>query len=365
MPFDVIDMDPKFWHDKMIRELETGIGEPLYPGDERRIVAEELFYIIMSVVNYANARANAQFITSAAGEDLEALGALLGVSRLEASAATVTMKFTISAPAGVTITIPAGTRVTADGKLFFATAETVTASYDAGNVNIKAIALSPGADPNGMSVGSIATLVDPIPYVSSVANIDSPSGGSDVEDDSSLRQRIMLAPHSFSSAGAAKAYEYWARTADPAVADAKALSPSAGVVNVVILMNGGQVPTSAQLAEVNSVLSAETVRPLGIQVSAVAADQVSYTATASYYISADRAAEINEVKAAVEAAYADYLLWQKSALGRAINPDELRRRLLTAGAIRVDLTSPQWTELDADQVAAESASSALTYGGTL
>ena len=46
MAFDVISMDPKYWYDKMIRELEQGIGETLYPGDERRIVAEELFYII-------------------------------------------------------------------------------------------------------------------------------------------------------------------------------------------------------------------------------------------------------------------------------------------------------------------------------
>ena len=97
----------------------------------------------------------------------------------------------------------------------------------------------------------------------------------------------------------------------------------------------------------------------------VAAEAVSYTATAKYYISSDDTAEINAIKSRVESAYADYLVWQKAVLGRAINPDELRRRLLTAGANRVDLSSPQWTALDDDQVAAESTSSALTYGGTL
>lgn len=183
--------------------------------------------------------------------------------------------------------------------------------------------------------------------------------------DASLRRRIMLAPHSFSSAGAAKSYEYWARTADPAVADAKAASPSAGVVNVTVLMDGGKIPTAAQLKAVENVLSAQTVRPLGIQVNVVAAEAVSYTATAKYYISSDDTAEINAIKSRVESAYADYLVWQKAVLGRAINPDELRRRLLTAGANRVDLSSPQWTTLDDDQVAAESTSSALTYGGTL
>lgn len=366
LPFDVIDMDPKYWYDKMIRELEQEVGEPLYPGDERRIVAEELFYIVMSLANYANARANAQFVVSATGEDLEALGALLGVYRLEASSAVVTMRFAISAPAGETVIIPAGTRVTADGKLFFATMQRVAAAYDAGTVDIQAIALDPGTDPNGMSVGSIKTLVDPIPYISAVSNTDSPSGGSDIEDDESFRRRIMLAPHSFSSAGAAKAYEYWARTADPTVADAKATSPSAGVVNVVILMDGGNIPTESQLETVAEVLSDQTVRPLGIQVNVLAAEAVSYTVSAKYYISAGDTAEISEIKSRVTAAYNEYLAWQKAVLGRTINPDELRRRLLVAGAVRVDLTSPQeWTEIEDGQVAIESESSALTYGGTL
>ena len=31
MAFDVISMDPKYWYDKMIRELEQEIGETLYP----------------------------------------------------------------------------------------------------------------------------------------------------------------------------------------------------------------------------------------------------------------------------------------------------------------------------------------------
>ena len=319
----------------------------------------------MSIANFANARANAQLIVSAVGDDLEALGALLGVSRLPASAATVTMKFTVSAPAGETVVIPAGTRVTADGKLFFATMEQASAAYDVGSVDIDTIALTAGAAANDISAGSITTLVDPIPYISAVTNSAAPSGGSDIEDDESLRRRIMLAPHSFSSAGAAKSYEYWARTADPAVADAKAASPSAGVVNVTVLMDGGKIPTTAQLKAVENVLSDQTVRPLGIQVNVVAAEAVSYTATAKYYISSDDTAEINAIKSRVEAAYADYLVWQKAVLGRAINPDELRRRLLTAGANRVDLSSPQWTALDDDQVAAESTSSALTYGGTL
>ena len=42
----------------------------------------------------------------------------------------------------------------------------------------------------------------------------------DGETDTALRQRVQLAPHSFSVAGPELAYVYWARSADPDVADA-------------------------------------------------------------------------------------------------------------------------------------------------
>ena len=69
------------------------------------------------------------------------------------------------------------------------------------------------------------------------------------------------------------------------------------------------------------------------------------------------------IQTAAAAAYQDYLAWQSGKLGRAVNPDELRRRLLNAGACRVELTSPAYTAVAAGKVARASSSSALTYGG--
>ncbi|MNW67399.1 hypothetical protein D3C74_459810 [compost metagenome] len=57
-----------------------------------------------------------------------------------------------------------------------------------------------------------------------------------------------------------------------------------------------------------------------------------------------------------------YLLWQKSKLGRNINPSELIRRVMTAGALRVDVTSPTFTEVDTLEVAKDAAVN-ITYGG--
>ncbi|MNP79071.1 hypothetical protein D3C76_1768200 [compost metagenome] len=59
---------------------------------------------------------------------------------------------------------------------------------------------------------------------------------------------------------------------------------------------------------------------------------------------------------------ASYQLWQRSKLGRDINPSELIARVMAAGALRVNVTAPVYTALTATQVAQQGATT-LTYGG--
>ena len=58
----------------------------------------------------------------------------------------------------------------------------------------------------------------------------------------------------------------------------------------------------------------------------------------------------------------DYKAWQTEQIGRAINPDELRKRMLNAGASRITLTAPVYTALEDNQVAQFTATS-VTYQG--
>lgn len=84
----------------------------------------------------------------------------------------------------------------------------------------------------------------------------------DDETDTALRQRVQLAPHSFSVAGPELAYVYWARSADPDVADATAVSPTPGQVVVTVLSASGDgVPASGVLDAVTELLTGP-VRPL-------------------------------------------------------------------------------------------------------
>lgn len=43
---------------------------------------------------------------------------------------------------------------------------------------------------NGIAIGDVRTLVDPIPYVASVSNTEVTGGGADAESDTDLAERV-------------------------------------------------------------------------------------------------------------------------------------------------------------------------------
>lgn len=101
-----------------------------------------------------------------------------------------------------------------------------------------------------------------------------------LETDTALRQRVQLAPHSFSVAGPELAYVFHARSASGDVADATAVSPSPGEVVVTVLSASGTgVPGEPVLDAVRAVLDGP-VRPLTDHVTVQAAAPVNFTVEA-------------------------------------------------------------------------------------
>ena len=226
---DLIDVDSSSIYRDVVTGLESGVGEPLYPGDERRIFGEALVAALVAYVSKANDAARQTMLRYARGQVLDAIGERLGVERLQASPSSCTVRFTLSATFDRAITIPAQTRVTTDGSIYWRTSAPcpIPAGETAGDV--EAVCETAGTAGNGYAAGSIATLVDLQPYVASVANIDETGGGDDgepytTEGDDRLRERIRLAPNRLSVAGPEQAYVYWALTADPDIADVAAFS---------------------------------------------------------------------------------------------------------------------------------------------
>jgi len=148
--------------------------------------------------------------------------------------------------------------------------------------------------------------------------------------------------------------------------------PAPGEVHVLLLegerdasgalLSVVPTPGSGVITAVDSALSAEDVRPLTDHVIVKSALFVDFDSVVEYFIAESRSDTATDIQAAVQEAYAGWLLWQQSAIGRDINPSELTTRLVNAGAKRAAVTEPAFTSLKRDQ-SARLYLSALSYGG--
>jgi phage-related baseplate assembly protein len=340
----------------------TGESKMLAPGDPIRIwiYSQALkLYTAYQVIDYS---AKQNLLKYATGDYLENLGARIGVTRLPAQKAVSTVTFTLSAPQGAAIPIPVGTRVSPGNNVFFETQEYAEVPIGQTTVDVDIECTEPGVTGNDFTAGQINTLVDPIPYVESVSNKTFSEGGTDIESDDSLRERIFLRPDAFSVAGPSGAYKYFAKAKNQSIIDVAVVMPTPGTVDIRLLKTGGEPADAALCEEIDEYLSASDRRPLTDNVTVQAPDVVNYNITMDYYIStADKLAAVS-IQAAVEKAIDDYILWQKSKIGRDINPDELITRVKAAGAKRAVLTAPSFTSLTAVQLAVCDVK-AVTYKG--
>ena len=388
----------------IITELEKGAGEPLYPGDERRIFGEALVPVFVALYNSLNDVGRQTLLRYARGEVLDAIGERQDVKRLEGTPAKTTMRFSVSTPQERNIIIPKWTKVTPDSENYFATDEIAVLQAGAYSVEVPTSAVSNGDDGE--------------PYTT--------------EGDNRLRERIRLAPAKRSTAGPEQAYIYWVMTADSSIVDAKAVSEKEtvsetitvydgkafkgggtlltdslvvkahgqsaaaakdtdytvdytdglltitlkgslsaaesidiiitrtleGCVKIVPLLEGGGIPDAAMLAKVLDVVNAKDIRPLTDKVSAVPPEVETYDIEIVYYTTPESEAEVIANVEGTGGAIDRYNEWQVAALGRDINPDQLRKRILSpswgenlTGAFRVDVVKPTYKALDDTQVA--------------
>ena len=207
--------------DTVLEELESGVNEPLYPGDERRIYGEAVAQLIVAVYNSVNDAARQKMLRYARGAVLDALGETRDTFRLTPTSATTTLRFGVEEAELSNIIIPAGTRVTGDFVRYFLTDTTVVLSAGALHVDVTATAENGGAEYNDIAPGELANIVDVanVPLIDYVTNVDITEGGGDEEGDEAFRERIREAENRLSTAGTAKAYKYWALSANPLVSD--------------------------------------------------------------------------------------------------------------------------------------------------
>ena len=339
----------------VLTTYERIAGVTLYPGDPVRLFLESLAYVLSVQNNLLDMAGKQNLLAFASGAHLDHLGALMATPRLSRASARCPLRFELTEPLPFTVLIPKGTRAgTQDRRLTFATDAAATIPAGDMAADVTATATAAGTDGNGLVAGQVSLLIDPIAYVARVANTAMTMGGSDVEQDDRYRERIHLAPESFTCAGPESSYRFHALRVSPDIAEVAVWSPRPGTVDVRPVMTGGELPDATTLAAVQAALSAEDVRPLTDTVIVAAPELVPYVIRGGWYLRKTDSALAGNITAAVNNAVERYRLWQRSAPGRDINPTRLIALVERAGAKRVVLEEPAFTALKSRQLARES-----------
>lgn len=361
------EVDTEKMRAQFLQIIEEHTGELLFPGDERRILAEALVYVFSTAISAANEQCKARLLPHAKGYQLDALGQRVNCHRLPAAPATVKLSFTLATARPHDITIPAGTTVTADNRVLFST--DASATIKAGSLQVdevEASAKTGGTVTNGIPAGAIQTFVDNVPFVTGVVNTTESSGGDDGEPyplaidpqsgddgtgDEKYRERIKLAPAAFSAAGTAARYEYFARSASANVEGVKVLSEqAAGTVDIYITEKGGAAPTEGTLEAVAAAVTADDVKALNDIVTVQAPAAVPYDIELTYYVlQADESASVKAIEGA-GGLLDQYNEWQQGNIGRDINPDRLRAFLLD-NCVRLTINKPEYTAIADSEIA--------------
>jgi phage-related baseplate assembly protein len=338
----------------------TGEGVVLSDADPVRLILlsfAQHFYQGLQYVDWAGKK---NLLKYSYGTALDNLAANKGIIRNPASYAETVLRFSMQNVRESATGIPAGTRVSNLAGVYFMTSTYAEIPIGQTTLNVQAVALDAGAVANDLPVGSVNQIVDPVPYIYEVKNITISTGGADEESDDKLTERVFLYPASFSTAGAEAAYIYWAKTFRADVSDVSAYSPAPGKVTVLFMLNGG-TPNEEDVAGMAEHLSAKTVRPLTDHVTVQAPAPVNYNINLTYYIDSTDSAKAISIQTAVTQAVAEYKTWQR-IIGRDINPSELIRKIMDAGAKRVAVTAPVYTPVDSISIATLGTET-VTYGG--
>jgi phage-related baseplate assembly protein len=367
MTIQFVNTDAEQIANEMISAYEAEVGQVLYPGDPRRIFLLQFVPLLVAAKNDINYTGLQNLLPYAADEMLDALGELMRVRRLQANPSRTTVRFTLSSVQLDNVVVPQATRITPDGVTYFATSTPLTIPPGSTSGDVMAESTLGGERYNGFVAGQINIIVDRVPYVASAANIDTSAGGMDRESNDAYRERIRLAPASFSVAGPEDAYIYHAKSADVSIIDVKPVTPSANEIKVYVLLKGGQLPDPTIVAKVEAALNKRDVRPLTDHVEVLAPEEMIYNVELTYYIWAERSTEVTTIRASIEdpgGAIDQYVDWQRSKLGRSITPDNLLAKMYAAGAARIVVTAPVYAQLE-DHEVAKLGTTTITYGGLI
>ena len=334
----IFDEDVNALVSDMQTQLQTALGRSFAPADVEMLLINAFCYQLQLYNITGNNAFRQNLVDYATGSMLDFLGALVGVTRLPAAPAMCTLEFNL-VPGHTTETIPVGTRVASrDGAVIFQTDEDVLCPSDATQVNVTATAQTAGTDGNNYAKDYISLILDPKAYISTAQNTDVTRGGSDIETDDELRERIKLAPSAFSVAGPAEAYIYWAKTASATIADVACVTTQPGEVTLYPLCIGGAEAPQTLRDQIAAICSADNIRPQNDSVLVANPDRLTYAIDVN--IITYTGTTDDTVKKAVEDSLQNYVDKGLNKLGVDVVVSQIIAACMVDGVYDIRLNSP-------------------------
>ena len=337
---------------ELMYEEMTGKKKKIYPGSPERLFISWCAAIVIQQRVLIEETAKKNVPRYAEGEYLDSLAELFhDIERLPAEPAVATFRCYISEQQPQSVYVPAGTRITFDGEITFATTEEL--EIKAGEIygDVVAECQTAGTVGNDLAPGQVTEIVDVYDYFLSVENITKTSGGTDEEEDAEYYYRMRESMESFSTAGPENGYIYFAKSVSTAISDIAATSPEAGVVDVRVLLKDGQEATETILQQIEEKLNAKDVRPMTDIVTVSVPDKDIFNVDLTYYIEKNTQASSTIIAQEANAAVEKYIEWQTEKMGRDINPSKLVELMMEAGIKRVDVREPVFRVVENTHVA--------------
>lgn len=328
---------------------EEKTGKKLQPAQIERLLIDVGVYRENLLRIKIQEVAKSNLLSYAPMEVLEHLAELVGVTKLEAKYSKTTIKFEINETLNFDIFIPKGTEIeTDDGKYIFLIDNDALLESGTLSVTADATCETTGESANGYEVGKINNLLTPLDAdIDKVENITVSSGGAEEESADSLRERIRLAPESFSNAGSEGAYKFHTLSAHQDITDVEVTSSEAGIVDVYPLTKSGN-PTNEMIRIITDYLSADKVRPLTDMVIVHKPEKIDFDIAANLILYID--ADSDAVQTMVNEKLNEFKIKMASKLGKDIVPSQIIEILSSVyGVYKVELSAPNYQVLEKHQ----------------
>lgn len=340
----------------MKAEFERLSGRTLYPAQTEMFLIEVAAYALSILHEAAQTAVLQNTAVWADARHLDDRGANVSTFRLLAQPARTTLRFTLSMERPGQTAVPAGTRAAAPGGVIFTT--DVDLIIPAGQMqgDVTATAQSPSGAWNGLDAGAISDMLDPIAWVAGVENVAAVEGGTDEEDDTRFRGRVVNALFTIAKTGPRNGYREHVMAVDPAIIDVAVVRPEPGHIHIYPLLETG-APDAPLKAAIADYLDPETLRPMGDNVTVL--DPVPVGLEFEVTVRCLRA--VPGLQAAAEAAVrAAFMPWSRS-LGSQIAPSRIIAAVRQLAGVTdvgtdlafLDLASNEYAAIDALTVTVE------------